>query len=173
MTIAGKRVAILVEDMYEDMEYWYPFFRLREAGAHVVAVGPEAEKVYESKHGYPAKADRAAMDAQADDFDAVVIPGGYAPDRMRQDERMVNFVRDAYEKGKVVAAICHAGWMLISAGILDGRQATSFSSIQDDMRAAGARWVDQSVVRDGNLITSRFPPDLPDFCRTILDALSE
>lgn len=173
MTVQGKRVALLVENLYQEMEYWYPYYRLKEAGAQVITVGPEAGQVYESKHGYPAKADRAAGDVKADDFDAVVIPGGYAPDLMRRNKHLVNFVRDAFEKGVVVAAICHAGWMLVSAGIVDGRRATSFSSIQDDMRAAGANWVDESVVRDGNLITSRFPDDLPAFCRAIIEALSE
>ena len=167
----GKRVAVLVADLYQELEFWYPYYRFKEAGAEVVAIGSEAGKVYKSKNGYPAKADRAASEASADQFDAVVIPGGYAPDLMRRDEHMVRFVREMHERGKIVAAICHAGWMLVSAGILQGKRATSFFSIRDDMRNAGAEWVDEPVVRDGNLITSRVPDDLPAFCRTILDAL--
>lgn len=171
-TLPGKRVAVLVDDLYQELEFWYPYYRLKEAGATVVAVGPEAERVYKSKTGYPAKAERAAAYVKAEDFDAVIIPGGYAPDLMRRNEHMINFVRDMYEKGKVVAAICHAGWMLVSAGVLDGKKATSFFSIQDDLRNAGAQWVDEPVVRDGNLITSRVPDDLPAFCTTIIEALS-
>jgi protease I len=171
-TLAGKRVAVLVDDLYQEMEFWYPYYRLKEAGATVVAVGPEAERVYKSKNGYPAKAERAAADVKAEDFDAVIIPGGYAPDLMRRNEHMINFVRDMYEKGKLLAAICHAGWVLVSAGVLDGKKATSFFSIQDDLRNAGAQWVDEPVVRDGNLITSRVPDDLPAFCTTIIEALS-
>ncbi len=173
MTLRGQRVAVLIEELYQEMEFWYPYYRLKEAGAEVVAVGPEAGKIYKSKHGYPAKADKTAGEVRAQDFDAVIIPGGYAPDLMRRNEHMVNFVRDMYEHGKVVAAICHAGWMLCSAGILEGKRATSFFSIQDDMRHAGARWVDEPVVRDGNLITARVPDDLPQFCQAILEALSE
>ena len=167
----GKRVAVLVADLYQELEFWYPYYRFKEAGAEVVAVGSEAGKVYKSKNGYPAKADRAASEVSADQFDAVVIPGGYAPDLMRRDEHMVRFVREMHERGKVVAAICHAGWMLVSAGILQGKRATSFFSIRDDMRNAGAEWVDEPVVRDGNLITSRVPDDLPAFCQAILEAL--
>ncbi len=175
MGVEGKRVAVLVADLYQELEFWYPYYRLKEAGCEVVAVGPEAGdgKVYKSKNGYPAKADRAASEVSADEFDAVVIPGGYAPDLMRRDEHMVRFVREMHERGKVVAAICHAGWVLVSADVLRGKRATSFFSIRDDVRNAGAEWVDEPVVRDGNLITSRVPDDLPAFCRAILEALGE
>ncbi|TAK31735.1 MAG: type 1 glutamine amidotransferase [Chloroflexota bacterium] len=168
--LQGRRVAILAAELYEDLELWYPLLRLREAGAEVVVVGPEAE-TYESKHGYPVKADLAADRANASEFDAVVIPGGCAPDHMRRSPAMIRLVRDIFEQGKVVAAICHAGWMLASADILRGRRATGFYSIKDDMIHAGAEYVDQSVVRDDNLITSRFPDDLPDFCREIIATL--
>src|SRR3990170_9078299 len=170
MTLNGRRVAVLAANLYEDQELWYPLYRLREAGAEVVVVGAGAE-TYESKHGYPVKAELAADRANPADFDAVVIPGGYAPDHMRRSPAMVRFVRDAFEQGKIVAAICHAGWMLASADILKGRRATGYYSIKDDMVHAGAEYVDKSVVRDGNLITSRFPDDLPDFCREIITAL--
>lgn len=170
MPLQGRRVAILVANDYEDQELWYPFYRLREAGAEVVIVGAEVQ-TYQSKHGYPAKANLAIDRANVDEFDAVVIPGGYAPDQMRRSPAMVRLVKDAFDKGKIVAAICHAGWMLASAEILRGRRATGFFSIKDDMMHAGAEYVDKSVVRDGNLITSRFPDDLPDFCREIIASL--
>ena len=173
MSAQGKKVAVLLADLYQELEFWYPYYRLKEAGCEVVAVGPEAGKAYKSKNGYPAKADRAASEVSADEFDAVVIPGGYAPDLMRRDEHMVRFVREMHERGRVVAAICHAGWVLVSADVLRGRRATSFFSIRDDVRNAGAEWVDEPVVRDGNLITSRVPDDLPAFCRAILEALGE
>lgn len=170
MTLDGKRFAVLVEDQYEDQELWYPVQRLREAGAAVTIVGPEAGKTYTSKHGYPAQSDKAASDVTAEDFDGVIIPGGYAPDRMRRHEAMVALVRNAHQAGKIVAAICHAGWMLCSADVLQGKQATSFSAIKDDMANAGAKWVDREVVQDGNLITSRTPDDLPAFLQTIIAA---
>ncbi len=173
MELQGKKIAILVEKLYEDVELWYPYYRMREAGAEVTLVGPKAGETYPSKHGYPARAARAASDVRASEFDAVVVPGGYAPDHMRRDRAMVALVRDAYEHGKVVAAICHAGWMLVSAGIAArGVRLTGFHSIKDDLVAAGADYVDEPVVRDGNLITSRQPEDLPDFCREIIGALS-
>ncbi|MCR4404599.1 MAG: type 1 glutamine amidotransferase [Candidatus Acetothermia bacterium] len=164
MKLKGKRVALLVADLYQELEFWYPYYRLREEGAEVVPVGPEAT-TYKSKLGYPAEAKRAAKEVKAEEFEAVVIPGGYAPDLMRRSPEMIRLVREAYEKGRVVAAICHAGWLLASAGIMN------FSSIKDDLIHAGAEWVDQEVVRDGNIITSRFPDDLPAFCRAIIAAL--
>jgi protease I len=169
--LEGKRVAVLVEDQYEDQELWYPLLRLREAGAETVVVGPEAGRTYESKHGYPAKADVAAAGVSGADFDAVIIPGGYAPDRMRRHEAMVRLVRDACQAGRLVAAICHAGWMLASADVLRGRTVTGFFAIRDDLVNAGASYVDREVVRDGNLVTSRTPADLPAFCREIVGAL--
>ncbi|HEX6988708.1 MAG TPA: type 1 glutamine amidotransferase domain-containing protein [Bacillota bacterium] len=172
MSLEGKRIAVLVENLYQEMELWVPVYRLREEGAEVLLVGPQAGEVYRSKNGYPAKADLAAADANPDDFAAVVIPGGYAPDLMRRNEAMVSFVRRMDEQGKVVAAICHAGWMLVSSGLATGRRLTSFWSIKDDLAAAGAQWVDEPVVVDGNVITSRIPDDLPAFNRAVLDRLS-
>jgi protease I len=170
MDLTGKKIAVLAEDLYQDLELWYPVLRFREAGAEVVVVGGGAPR-YVSKHGYPVDVDAAAEDVPPADLDAVVIPGGYAPDRMRLRPAMVDLVRQAFRAGKVVAAICHGGWMLASAGVLRGRRATSYIAIRDDMENAGAVFEDSEVVRDGNLVTSRKPEDLPAFCRTIIEAI--
>ena len=173
MELTGKRIAVLAENQYQEMELWYPYYRFTEAGARVDIVAPEAGKTYTSKLGYPVKATVSIDEARVSVYDAVVVPGGYAPDVMRRIPAMVRFVREAHDQGKVVAAICHAGWMLASADIVRGKQATCFSSIKDDLVNAGAKYVDQAVVRDGNLITSRVPDDLPAFCREIIGALSQ
>lgn len=172
MALDGKRIAVLVEELYEDLELWYPVLRFREAGAEVKIVGPRANETYRSKHGYPAVAEVAAIQASAGDFEAVIIPGGYAPDRMRRHASMVTFVREMFDAGKLVAAICHAGWLPASAGILKGKRMTSFVAIRDDMVNAGAIWEDAEVVTDGNLVTSRTPDDLPAFCREIIGTLT-
>jgi protease I len=172
MSVKGQHVAILVERDYEDLELWYPYYRLKEAQADVVLVGPESGVIYPSKHGYPAKTHKKIDDMSAADVAAVIIPGGYSPDHMRRNARMVQFVKDCAERGKVVAAICHGGWMLCSAGVLKGKRATSYVSIKDDMTNAGAHWVDEEVVRDGTLITSRKPDDLPHFMTAVLEGLS-
>jgi protease I len=173
MTLDGKRIAILSENLYQEMELWVPYYRLKEEGAEVKVVGAGGARSYASKHGYPVSVDVQAEAVSAVEFDAVIVPGGYAPDMMRRHESMVRLVREAYQQGKVVAAICHAGWMLVSAGILKGRTVTSFFSIKDDMINAGGKWVDQDVVVDGHLITSRKPDDLPAFCREIAKALGK
>lgn len=172
MLLEGKTIAVLVEEQYEDQELWYPVRRLQEEGAQVLIVGPKQGATYHSKHGYAATADRAASDVSPQELTALVIPGGYAPDRMRRSEAMVELVKGVFQAGKPVAAICHAGWMLCSAGMLHGRRATSFYSIKDDMQNAGAQWSDEEVVVDGNLITSRTPNDLPAFLRTLIGALA-
>ncbi|MBI2014920.1 MAG: type 1 glutamine amidotransferase [Candidatus Rokubacteria bacterium] len=173
MKLAGKRIAILAENMYQEMELWVPYYRLREEGAEVKVIGAGGARSYTSKHGYPVTVDAQADQVKAVEFDAVIVPGGYAPDMMRRHPAMVGLVREASQQGKVVAAICHAGWMLVSAGILKGKRATSFFSIKDDLAAAGADWVDEEVVVDGTLITSRRPDDPPAFCRAIVGALSK
>jgi protease I len=172
MELQGKRIAILAEDHYEDMELWYPLLRMREAGAEVKVVGMPGVEVYHSKHGYQVKVDVAADAALTEDLDAVVVPGGYAPDRMRRHPAMLKLVKEVFGRGGVVAFICHAGWVPISAGIVAGKRVTSVSAIKDDLVNAGAEWVDQEVVQDGNLISSRGISDLPAFCRTIIAALA-
>jgi len=168
----GKRVAVLVENLYQELEVWYPVLRMREAGAEVTIVGTGAP-AYSSKLGYEVRADKSAEQVDPADFDAIVIPGGFAPDRMRLHKPMVDLVREMSRRGKIVAAICHGGWMLSSADILEGKKATGYIAIKDDLVNAGASYEDSEVVRDGNLITSRKPDDLPAFCRAILQALSE
>lgn len=171
MKLVGKRIAILVEDYYNDREFWYPYYRMKEEGAEVVAVGPR-RATFTAKEGIAVEADLAIGEARPDDFDAVIIPGGFAPDLMRRTRAMIDFVAEMHRKGKVVAAICHAGWILASAGIAKGKTVTSFFAIKDDLVNAGAEWVDKEVVKDGTIITSRKPDDLPAFSRTIIDALN-
>src|SRR5436190_22784108 len=173
MELQGKRVAVLVEQQYQEMEVWYPVYRLREAGCQVTSVGPEAGQTYPSKLGYPVKSDKAARDVSANDFDVLVIPGGFAPDYLRRDAAILRLVSTMVEQGKVVAAICHGPWVLCSTQALKGRRATCFSSIKDDVMNAGATYVDQEVVRDGNLVTSRKPDDLPAFMTAVVQAVKE
>ena len=171
MELEGKKIIILVEDLFNVFEFWYPFYRLKEAGAQVTVVGSGRTEEFTGKPGTQVRPDINADQVSAGDYDGVIIPGGYAPDMMRRYPAMVQIVKDLFNAGKVVAAICHAGWMLASANILDGRKTTSFFAIKDDMVHAGALWMDESVVVDGNLITSRTPDDLPDFMRAIIAAL--
>jgi protease I len=173
MNLHAVRAAVLVEQQYQEMEVWYPVYRLREAGCKVTLVGPEAGQTYPSKLGYPAKSDRAAKDVSAADFDLIVIPGGFAPDYLRRHEAILRLVGDMAERGKVVAAVCHGPAVLCSTQALKGRRATSFFAIKDDVINAGASWSDAEVIRDGNLITSRKPDDLPAFMQAILQAVGE
>lgn len=172
MAISDKHIAILAEDGYQELELHYPRLRLIEAGARVSVLGA-GQKEYHSGKGYAVKVDADASDARAEDFDAVVIPGGMAPDKMRRHKGMVELVRELHDAGKPVAWICHAGWVPVSADIVRGRRVTSFPSIRDDMTNAGADWVDEEVVVDGHLISSRVPDDLPAFCKAILAALDD
>jgi protease I len=165
------KVAILVENYYEEMELWYPYYRLKEAGYSVELVGTEKGKEYKGKHGYPATSDKASSQANAKDYDAIVIPGGYAPDWMRRCEATLQLVKDMDKVKKPIAAICHAGWMLASCCNLEGKKVTSFSGIRDDLVHAGAKWSDAEVMVDGHLITSRKPADLPAFMKELLKLL--
>jgi protease I len=171
MTLTGQRVAILIEQQYQELEVWYPVYRFKEAGCEVVLVAPEAGKTYASKLGYPAVADLAAKDARADQFQAVVIPGGFAPDYIRRSEPMLKLARDLFAQKKPIAAICHGPWVLCSTPALKGKTATGFHSIKDDMVNAGATFVDREVVVDGNVITSRKPDDLPAFVGALMEAM--
>lgn len=168
-----KKIAVLIEDHYQVLEAWYPYFRMREGGFETVFVGPGRQKEYKSKEWYPAPEEISIGNAKVADFDGVIIPGGYAPDMIRREPRMCEFVKAMHQKGKLVAAICHAASVLVSAGILKGRNVTCFFAIKDDMVNAGARFTDKQVVVDGNLITSRNPYDLPAFCTEIIKFLKK
>ena len=170
MSLNGKKIIILVESEYEDLEVHYPRLRLIEEGATVVVAGTGGD-IYTGKRGYPVKTDGKISDYDPKGFDAVIIPGGWAPDRLRTNDSAVAFMRKMQQQEKIVAAICHAGSMLVSADICRGKTVTSYVAVRDDLKAAGAEWVDRSVAVDGKLITSRTPADLPDFCREIIKAL--
>jgi protease I len=173
MDLPNVRAAILIEQQYQEMEVWYPYYRLREAGCKVTLVGPEGGATYPSKLGYPAKSDKAAKDVTANDFDLLVIPGGFAPEFMRRSEAMIRLASTMAEQGKPVAAICHGPWVLCSTQALKGKKATCFFAIKDDVINAGATYVDAEVVRDGNIITSRKPDDLPAFVQSLIQTARE
>jgi protease I len=167
-----KRILAFVEDIYEDLELWYPKIRLEEEGWQVVVAGPQAGCRYAGKHGYPCRADAAIAELRSQDFDALLIPGGFAPDRLRRDPKVLALTREFDQAGKPIAFICHGGWICISAGILKGRTATSTVGIRDDMQNAGARWLDRELVIDAHLISARTPKDLHVFAKALVDALN-
>ena len=172
MELKGKRVLVMVDQAYQEMEVWVPLYRLREAGAEVVTVGATAGATYPSKPGYPCSAEKSYDQVSAADYHGIVVPGGYAPDHIRRHAKANALVAEFNAQGKLVAAICHAGWVLCSAhGMLKGRKVTSFFAIKDDMVNAGATWIDAEVVVDGNLVTSRKPDDLPAFNRACIEVL--
>lgn len=172
MSLDGVRVALLIEDEYQILEGWYPHIRLAGAGAELTVVGSGTKSSYDSKEHYPMVADKSAAEVSADDFDAVVVPGGFAPDNMRLHPKMAGLVRDMFQAGKLVTSICHGGWILISAGAVRGKRITGYLPIKDDVVNAGGTWVDdQAVVEDGNVITSRNPDDLEPFCSSIISYL--
>jgi len=172
MSETKKKVLFFAADHYEDLELWYPKIRLKEAGYETVVAAKE-KKTFKGKNGYPVNADLTLEEVNPDDYAGVVIPGGYAPDIMRRYEKLLSIVRTIFRSGKPVAAICHAAWVPVSAGIVKGKRMTCFMSIKDDVMNAGAEYVDSEVVVDGNLITSRFPDDLPAFCKAIIAALEK
>ena len=172
MQLNGKRVAIFADNLYQEMELWYPLYRLQEAGAKVDVIAAEAGTTYTSKLGYPVKSDHAYTAVAATDYDGVILPGGFAPDYMRRHEKACQFVAAMDRAGKLVAAICHGPWMMCSADVLRGRRATSFFSIRTDVVNAGALWEDAEVVVDRNLVTSRKPEDLPAFMRACIVVLA-
>ena len=165
-------IAILVDNIYQDQELWYPYFRLQEAGVNVVIVGKE-KQTYLSKYGFPADAQIAIADARKEDFDGVIVPGGYCPDKLRTYPEILKFVKNMDGAGKLVAAICHGPWVLISAGLAKGRNMTCYAGIKDDLKNAGALYEDKPVVVFDNMITSRKPQDLPVFCIEILKFLEK
>ncbi len=167
-----KKIAVLIEDNFNESELIYPYYRLKEAGFESLLVGPE-KKAYRSKAGLTLKADAGIEEINFEEFSGVIIPGGYAPDRLRRNDRILEFVRDMFNKENLVAAICHGGWVLISARVVNGITLTGFHSIKDDLKNAGAKYVDEEVVVDGNLITSRGPSDLPAFMKEILKFLQK
>lgn len=171
MRLAGKRIAVLLEEGFEDLEFWVPVMRLREEGAKVTIVGTKAEKTVRGKNALSATSDVAAEAVSADDFDAVVVPGGWAPDKLRRYPAVTGLVRAAYEQGKIVGLICHAGLVGISAGIVRGHRATGSLGVKDDLVNAGATWVDEAAFRDGNLVWGRVVEDIPAFCRELVTAI--
>ncbi|MFZ5801255.1 MAG: type 1 glutamine amidotransferase domain-containing protein [Candidatus Omnitrophota bacterium] len=168
-----KIIAVLVEDLYQVLEVWYPILRLKEEGFEVLSVGTGGKSTYRSKEGYEITVDTAIDKIKPQDFSAVIIPGGYAPDILRRYHKVIAFVGEMFNAGKIVAAICHGGWILASADILKDRKATCFFAIKDDIIHAGARYVDEETVVDGNLITARKPEDLPAFLKAIIASLNQ
>lgn len=170
--LRGKRVLSFVGDIYEDLELWYPKLRLIEAGAEVVVAGPEAGQTYAGKNGYPCVSDAAIGSVESEDFDGLLCPGGFMPDKLRRDPRVLELIREFADSGKLVAAICHGGWMPISAKVYSGVRVTGSPGIKDDLENAGAIFEDASVVVDRHFVSSRKPDDLPDFCRAMIRVLS-
>lgn len=168
----GRRLLLFVDDVYEDLELWYPKLRMIEAGARVTVAGPEAGRKYAGKHGYPCVSDAALADMQERDFDGLIIPGGFSPDKLRRDPKVKELTRQFADHGKLVAAICHGGWIAVSAGVYKGVRVTGSPGIKDDLTNAGAIWVDEPVVIDRHFVSSRKPDDLPDFCEGILSVLT-
>lgn len=171
--LQGKRILIFVGDIYEDLELWYPKLRMVEAGAEVVVAGEKAGAVYAGKHSYPCKSDAAYAGLKAADFAGLIVPGGFMPDKLRRDPVLLDIVRDFHKQQKLIAAICHGGWIPISAGVYKGARVTGSPGIKDDLTNAGAIWEDAAVVVDRHFVSSRKPDDLPDFCRGILQVLEK
>ncbi len=172
MKLEGKKIAVLVAEGFEDLEYWVTVMRLQEEGAEVVSVGPDTEPV-SGKNALGAQADTTADGVDASELDGIVVPGGWAPDKLRRYPGITDLVRSVHERGKTVGIICHGGLVAISASIVDGVRATGSLGIKDDLENAGATWVDKAAFRDGNLVWGRVVPDIPDFCRELVAALAD
>lgn len=172
MLLSNKNIVILIADYYDELEFWYPYYRMKESKANVTVAGV-VRGVYKGKNGMSAQTEIGMESLKADNFDAVIIPGGFAPDFLRREPVLIDFVRRMHEQGKVIAAICHGPWLLASAGILKNKSLTSYFSIKDDLVNAGAYWIDQETVVDDNIITARNPNDLPQFCKTIIELISK
>ncbi|PKL84292.1 MAG: protease [Ignavibacteriae bacterium HGW-Ignavibacteriae-3] len=168
----GKKILMFVDDTYEDLELWYPKLRMIEEGARVIVAGPAADKIYSGKNGYPCKSDVSYNDIEEKAFDGLVIPGGFAPDKLRRDPKVLELTKQFNDNNKLVAHICHAGWITISAKIMKGYRCTSTPGIKDDIENAGAIWIDEPVVIDRNMVSSRRPDDLPMFCEAIIHVLA-
>ena len=173
MKLTGKTVGILVGPGYEDLEFWVPYMRMQEEGAEVLVIGSHKDVDYTSKSGgLKARTQQSARDLKAEQLDALLIPGGWAPDKLRRDADILNLVRAMNAQNKIIGLICHAGWVAASAGICDGKRATGSTGIRDDMQNAGATWVDEPAFRDGNLVWGRVVADIPDYCRELVKALA-
>ncbi|KKK33638.1 glutamine amidotransferase [Mesobacillus campisalis] len=173
MRLKGKKIISLVHHEFEDLELWYPIHRLREEGAVVELAGEKANETYIGKYGVPAESDFAYGDIKAEDYDAILVPGGWAPDKIRRFPEVLSLLQEMDAAQKPIGQICHAGWVLISAKILQGKKVTSTPGIKDDMENAGSVWVDEPVVTDGHLVSSRRPPDLPDYMREFIAVLEK
>jgi protease I len=173
MLLKGKKIACLVGPEFEDLEFWVPYMRLKEEGAEVVIVGSESKTVYTGKHGVPATSEVSAEEVLNETYDALVIPGGWAPDKLRRTPAVLELVRRANDQGRIIGMICHAGWVGISAGIVKGHAATGSAAIKDDIINAGGTWRDESAFRDGNLVWGRVVSDIPNFCRELVKAIAE
>lgn len=169
--LLGRKVAVLLDEGFEDLEFWVTVMRLREEGADVTVVGTTAGKEVRGKNALTASSDVAVADVVADDLDAVVVPGGWAPDKLRRHEEVTSLVRNVYERGRIVGMICHAGLVGISAGVVDGHRATGSLGIKDDLVNAGATWVDEPAFRDGNLVWGRVVEDIPAWCSVLVEAI--
>jgi len=173
MRLEGKHVGVFVEEGFEDLEFWVPVMRLREEGAEVVIIGSGRAERFHGKHCLEAKPDVAVYEVSAEELDALVVPGGWAPDKLRRYPAVLKLVRDMYTQGKIIGSICHGGWVLISAGVVAGHRATGSVGIRDDLINAGATWVDEPAFRDKNLVWGRVVADIPAFCRELVQAIAE
>ena len=172
LPLSNQRILVLVGDIYEDLELWYPKLRMIEAGAEVVVAGPEAGNIYAGKNGYPCKSDIALHEVDPATFDGLLVPGGFMPDKLRRDQLVLDIVRHFHEQQKLIAAICHGGWIPTSAGVYKGIRVTGSLGIKDDLINAGAIWEDAAVVVDNHHVSSRKPDDLPEFCKGMLEVLT-